>query len=86
MLLFHPLIIRLALYGGFAGNVRATAENGSHFFVDTVWLPLAPAYLQEGVLSRINKGEKIIPFLMFFEKSVIRVVFLGLPQFLDLFL
>lgn len=86
MLLFHSLVIRLALYGSFARNIRATAENCSHFFVDTVGFPLAPVYLQEGVLSRINKREKIIPFLMFLEKSVIRVVFLGFPLFFDLFL
>jgi len=84
MFKFHPLIIRLALDRGFSWNFCRRAENFGHFFVDTIRFPLPPADFKEGVLSRINKRKEIVFFLVFLEKSVIRIVFFGFSYPLSL--
>lgn len=81
MLELHPLIIRLALDRSFSWDFGARTKNFGHLLIDTVRFPLRPADFEEGILGRIDKRKKIVFFLMFLQKSVIRIVFLRFPLF-----
>jgi hypothetical protein len=62
MLLFHALIVGLALYGCFVGHLMQVAEELCHSFVDAVGLPLFPADFEEGVVGGVVKREEVVSF------------------------
>lgn len=63
--IFHPLVKRFALDGGFVGVVGNVAQELGHLFVDGVWFPIFPADFEVGEECGIMKGEEVIFFDVF---------------------